>query len=143
MPESRPISEGSISPAVILSYALMRGGGKLSPKLLAKLGRTTEAGVELDTARALASSGRPEVIYAKDVVKALVGADLFSGFMLQRPGTRRTLEKKVWGKESVEKLDQYRLLSSLGMPVDNDPRLGLNVVRTGRDRPAWARWGNR
>lgn len=144
MPESRPISKGAISGAVPLSAALLRGGGKLGPKMIAKLGRTTESKVAADSADALLAATRgprgPSAGDLESLIKALVGADIFSGFLLQRPGAREALLARAFGKESLENMETFRLLDQLGMPVDKDPRLGLTVVRTGRDRPAWARW---
>lgn len=133
MPESRSVKEGAISGAVPLSLALMRGAGKLGPKLLARLGRVSESEAKLESGKALiaATEGRavgPEAL--RDVIKVLVGTDTFMNFLMQRPGAEDKIRRKVWGDESVDKVEQYRLLSSLGMPVDDDPRLGLNVVKT-------------
>lgn len=130
MPESRPINEGAISSAVPLTFALLRGAGKLAPKLLARLGRTTEVGVVDDTNKALFGSRRPEMADITTLIKGLVAAEVFSGFMLQRPGAREAVERKIFGDESVDRVEQFRLLSALGMPVRRDPRLGLDVTYT-------------
>jgi hypothetical protein len=120
--------------------ALLKGGGRVAPRLLSKLGRTTEGRAMKDTQKVLEQAGGKlktgtelqNADFLRDVVTGLVGAEVFSGFLNSRPGTRETLIEKAFGKIPQAQLDQFRQLKALGMPIDGDPRAGMRVIETGQ-----------
>lgn len=136
MPESRAIADGAISGALPLTLALLRGGKVMGPKMVAKLGRTTEAQVAADSSSAFAQSAKGiKALDAEDLrslLTALVGADIFAGAINQRPGTRQKMIEKAFGTIPQNELDDYRRLKALGMPVQGDPRMSVNVIETGQ-----------